>query len=213
MRIIAVSDTHNQYHKLDIPNGDVFIHAGDIDIYSNSEELEEFNSWLGTLPPLMHKIVIAGNHDMHLERIGYRKTQQRLTNATYLYNSGITIGGIKFWGSPFSALFGNWAFMRASEGMRDIWSEMPEDLDVLITHGPSYSVLDTCYYPVTHNVGCKELLKAVEIKKPKVHIVGHIHESHGRTENCFNVSVMDENYQLVNKPTVIDYCPMSREIK
>ena len=211
MRIVALADTHLQNWKVKVPPSDIFIFAGDNDINS-IKQLEDFNVWLGTINST-YKIWIGGNHDLLLENISLKEIKKISTNATYLYNSGITIGGVKFWGSPFSKLFGNWAFMRATEGMKEIWNDMPEDLDVLITHGPSYSILDTCYYPVTHNVGCIELLKAVELKKPRVHIVGHIHESYGRTENCFNVSVMDENYQLVNKPTVIDYCPMSREIK
>lgn len=59
---MAISDLHNLYGQIDVPNGDVLIIAGDITNTGKPEELVHFNNWAGTLPH-KHKILIAGNHD------------------------------------------------------------------------------------------------------------------------------------------------------
>lgn len=61
------------------------------------------------------------------------------------------------------------------------WDQIPETLDVLITHGPPFGILDQ---PAPHkpNVGCAELLVAVQRTKPKVHVFGHIHGGAGELE-------------------------------
>jgi Icc-related predicted phosphoesterase len=62
------------------------------------------------------------------------------------------------------------------------WDQIPYGLDVLITHGPSRGILDQVA-PGSEHLGCEELLKAVEAKKPKVHIFGHIDGGAGIFEN------------------------------
>jgi len=61
IRVVCVSDTHNQTSRMDhvIPDGDILIHAGDFSISGLVSEVKEFNNWLGTLSH-KHKIVIAG---------------------------------------------------------------------------------------------------------------------------------------------------------
>ena len=75
----------------------------------------------------------------------------------------------------------------------------------MITHGPSFGILDLTDDKI--NIGCKELKKIVDLKKPKVHIFGHVHHSYGQTElngtRFYNVSILDEAYQLKNEPTYI----------
>ena len=66
MKIICLSDTHNQHEHLSVPNGDILIHAGDITSTGEREDFIKFNDWLGRLPH-KHKIVIAGNHDFYAE--------------------------------------------------------------------------------------------------------------------------------------------------
>ncbi len=62
MRIVCISDTHNLHRKLQIPDGDVLVHAGDFTLFGKQEHLNDFNEWLGTLPH-RHKLVVQGNHD------------------------------------------------------------------------------------------------------------------------------------------------------
>jgi Icc-related predicted phosphoesterase len=55
-----------------------------------------------------------------------------------------------------------------------VWSNLPEKIDILITHGPPSGILDVSIHNGL-NVGCAFLRKAVLKIQPKVHIFGHIH--------------------------------------
>ena len=61
IRVVCISDTHNQISKMthDFPDGDILIHAGDFSEAGHISEVKAFNEWLGSLPH-KHKIVIAG---------------------------------------------------------------------------------------------------------------------------------------------------------
>lgn len=189
MRLVVISDTHGIHRDLDLPEGDVLIHCGDITNTGEFEILADFNAWLKTLD-FNHKLVIAGNHDLTLEKLD---GHQFITNGTYLLDEQIVIKGIKFYGSPYVPKIGTWAF-----GLQDIfhknrtWNRIPNNTDVLITHGPPKGTLDRT---TTEEAGCGVLgNKVIEIQ-PKFHFFGHIHESHGiyrgfRT-TYHNASVLD----------------------
>ena len=68
IRIVCISDTHNRFRELSIPDGDILIHAGDITRRGYLAEIKDFNDWLSTLP---HKniVVIAGNHELSFDPI------------------------------------------------------------------------------------------------------------------------------------------------
>ena len=206
-KICAISDTDIQHYDLKIPKCDIFIFAGDAEIRA-LDELHMFNDWLGTINT-KYCITIAGNHDRYLEIIGQARCEQLFTNATYLQNSGIEINGLKIWGSPYTPEFMSWAFMypRRSSDAKNIWKQMPENLDILIGHGVPYQILDLSDYQNEH-VGCEVLQREIFKKKPKYYLGGHIHESFGHTEkegiNFYNCSVLNGKYQLVNKPTIIE---------
>jgi Icc-related predicted phosphoesterase len=199
MRLIITSDTHGRHDLIkNLPDGDVFVHAGD---FMNSglypEEILSFNRWLGR-QPIEHRLVCGGNHDRLFQLAGLL-ARGLLDNATYLENSGVTINGVSFWGSPYTPEFFNWAFMyrRGGEAKRH-WAQIPKHLDVLITHGPPFGILDQTTAGGKHH-GCEELLKAVKAKKPKVHIFGHIHGGAGTIENgstrFINAAYLDEQYK------------------
>jgi predicted phosphohydrolase len=175
MRLVITSDTHGRHNLLpDLPGGDIFIHAGD---FMNSglfpEEIHSFNRWLETLP-ILRRVVCGGNHDRLFQSMP-EFARQSLTNAIYLENTGVTIDGVSFWGSPYTPEFLNWAFMypRGPQANQH-WEQIPVGLDVLITHGPPFGILDKTMAGGEH-LGCVELLEAVQAKNPKVHIFGHIH--------------------------------------
>ena len=50
MRIVALSDTHNQHRKVQVPPGDVVIHAGDFCINGTEDEALDFVQWFRELP-------------------------------------------------------------------------------------------------------------------------------------------------------------------
>jgi Icc-related predicted phosphoesterase len=209
VKIIAISDTHLNWDEVKVPDGDIFIHAGDWEASVN-QHVRDFNTWLGKLPH-RYKIVIAGNHDS-IPAMNDKYVKETLTNAIYLNNSGCTIEGLKFWGSPMTPKFGNWWFMVDRNKIKKYWDMIPLDTDVLITHGPPFSILDKPIDFFTgfegDSCGCLELRNKVNKIKPKVHIFGHIHFSYGteiKDGTLFvNASVVDEDYKVVNEPKEIE---------
>ncbi len=50
VRIVCMSDTHSLEHriKFTVPDGDIFIHAGDFTNVGRKEDVIKFNAWIGT---------------------------------------------------------------------------------------------------------------------------------------------------------------------
>ena len=207
MRIVAISDTHCKLKQISIPDGDVLIHAGDATMGGRYSEMLEFATSMIHLPH-KHKIFVAGNHDLGFQDEP-EKFEQLLRDAgiVYLKDSYTLIDQIKFYGSPWQPEFYNWAFnLPRGPALGAVWSKIPADTDVLITHGPPKDILD--YVSRGERVGCDELLSAVIEKKPKYHIFGHIHEGYGVLERygvmfC-NVAICNRRYEPVNAPYVFD---------
>lgn len=211
LSIVCISDTHNQLRYIKVPDGDVLVHAGDFSMQGRAAEIQEFNDQLGRLPH-KHKIVIAGNHDIGFETHP-EDAKALLTNATYLEDSGVEIEGVKFWGSPWQPQFYDWAFnLERGEDLREKWQKIPEDIDVLITHGPPRFILDMAYRqgPLPdESVGCDDLRDEVLNRiKPRYHVFGHIHESRGHIKigdtEFINASILDGKYRIKNKPYIIN---------
>lgn len=206
MKLVCISDTHGQHTKLTIPPGDVLIHAGDFTKSGKPEEICEFDDWLSTLPH-PHKLVIAGNHDFLFEQ-DPEHGQELLQHATYLEDTGMTIEGREFWGSPVSPRFFNWAFNRdrGADIMRH-WELIPDQVDVLITHTPPHQILDRVFYG--GYVGCADLRREIEQRiRPRLVVFGHIHESYGQITQgrttYINASSLDRRYRPVNAPVVFE---------
>jgi Icc-related predicted phosphoesterase len=206
-RIVCISDTHGLHRKVAVPEGDLLIHAGDFMSAGKSlEEIADFNDWLGGQPH-PHKIVVAGNHDLLFEKAP-DKARAQLTNAAYLENEGIVLGGVTFWGSPNTPVFPNWAFhVERGAASRRYWDRIPLGTDVVITHGPPYGTLDKRHI-LGSRFGCKDLIQAVLRVKPKLHVFGHVHGSYGQEvgpngTRMVNCAVLDEEYVLTNAPIVV----------
>jgi Icc-related predicted phosphoesterase len=178
MRIVCVSDTHGYHELTHVPDGDVLVHAGDVCRHGDLEDVEEFNRWLGRLPH-PHKVVICGNHDWCFQGTP-AEARARITNATYLEDSGGEIEGLRFYGSPWTPLFCDWAFMLSEEELAAKWAAIPHGIDVLITHGPPHGVLD--FTNRKEHAGSRTLFDRVFEVKPRLHVFGHIHEAAGRAE-------------------------------
>jgi Icc-related predicted phosphoesterase len=204
--IVAISDTHGFHESVDIPAGDILIHAGDLTRHGEMGDVEEFNDFLNGLPHPV-KIVIAGNHDFCFEQ-DPETCRTHLTNAIYLQDQAVTVEGILFYGSPWQPWFFDWAFnLQRGPEIRAKWDLIPEDTDVLITHGPPFGHGDQTIQG--ERVGCQDLLEVVERIQPKVHIFGHIHEGYGMTRNehttFINASICGSSYRPKNTPTMYTY--------
>lgn len=207
MKFVAISDTHCRHRSLKLPKGDVLLHAGDVCYQSSRAEVLDFLDWFGKMPH-PHKIFIAGNHDFFLERQTATSIKSLLPPGVhYLKEDAIVIEGIKIWGSPYTPWYYNWAFSKKrGSPMARHWSNIPSDTDVLVTHGPVSGILDTVVND--RHAGDKDLLKRILEVKPKAHVCGHIHEAYGSAKKhgvrFINASVLNERYELVNKPIVFE---------
>lgn len=212
-RIVCISDTHGQHEKIKVPYGDILVFAGDLTGMRGVDEpgqLRDFNKWYASLPHT-HKVLIAGNHDFELEKaLTYDlKHMYGSMGVHYLCDSGVTIDGLKFWGAPWQPEFHGWAFnLERGHQLRNKWSLIPDDTNVLVTHGPPFSILDqTRRFDLA---GCKDLLRRVtELDRLKLHVFGHIHESYGRVDSnggkvFINCSVLDHIGKKLNNPIEVD---------
>ena len=210
MKFVAISDTHCRHRSLKLPKGDVLIHAGDLSYKGTKEEVVDFLDWFSK-QKFNYKIFIAGNHDFFFEKKSSVIIEELIPkNIIYLNDSGTEINGIKIWGSPVTPWFYNWAFNRhRGEDIKKHWDLIPADSDIVITHGPVYGFLDMTVSE--QYAGCQDLLRKVLTIQPKVHVCGHIHEAYGLVKRSgikfINASVVNEQYELANKPVVFEAHP------
>ena len=204
-RLVLISDTHFLHHEVDVPDGDILIHAGDSLGHGTLDELKNVNEWLGSLPH-KYKILISGNHDWCFEKDN-KAARQLVTNAIYLQDSAVKLSGFKIYGSPWQPRFFDWAFnLDRGEPLAKVWAKIPDDTDILVTHGAPYKILDR----TEHNIdtGCEDLLRRIEAVKPRLHLFGHIHEGYGEREiagtKFVNASICDVRYRARNSPIVLD---------
>ena len=227
MRIICISDTHCNHDEITVPEGDVLVHAGDSCVRGTLEELKSFGEWLVDLPHA-RKVIVLGNHDIRGDRLDGRRYLDTLTDrgVDVLNGTSTDVGGLKVWGTPHSrSLHGpassDWAFGHR-DGKDQYFQAIPEDVDILVTHGPAYGVLDRCvvarYFgkPVQGPVGSVDLRKTINKTKPRLHIHGHIHECSGHKDSVLscghriltvNAAIMDEAYNVSHLPKTVDFIP------
>jgi len=214
MKICAISDTHSQHRKITIPECDLLIVSGDITFKGELSVIEDFSNWLTEIPA-KNKAIIFGNHEIGFEAGPKRqKAISMITNsgANYLEDDSIEIDGLKIWGSPVQPRFFDWEFNR-NRG-KDIdrhWQMIPNDTNILITHGPPYSIMDEAPRGIGgyENVGCVDLLNRIaDLKELKLMVFGHIHAGYGIKKidhtTFVNASTCNEKYQPINPPIIID---------
>lgn len=210
-KICAISDTHNKWNNLVIPECDLLISAGDYSFRGEKHIVKEFHTWLNK-QPAKHIISVQGNHELWVED-NFLEAKQIALEAcpkVHFMDEGLVeIEGIKIWCSAITPEFCNWAWnVNRGDDIKKHWDRIPKDTQILVTHGPPYQILD--YAPKCGNVGCEDLFtRVLELKDLKVHFFGHIHHSYGQKEfnsiKFFNVSNCNESYQSVNPVTIIDY--------
>lgn len=215
--LALLSDTHGMHARMEhaIPEADVLIHAGDFCGRGRRSEVQEFAAWMGSLPH-RHKIAIPGNHDRPVEESpAWAKEVFAESGIVLLLHESTKIGEISFFGSPYTPTFINWHFMRdRGTEIAAEWREIPEETDVVITHGPPYGHGDLAPAWRTgfaRHVGCVELLKRLLSVRPRLHIFGHIHDGYGITISdeipgtiFANASICTEDYCPSNRPLLLE---------
>lgn len=213
VRICVMSDTHDRHGLFDdLPPCDLFIHAGDILMRGRMlpkgkaiGKLKHFNDWLASVPA-KHKVVIGGNHDRLLERLGPEKVQGILTNAIYMCNTSLHILGLHIWASPLSAgtsandAFQSDEFLAAAENAASEIVNNGQPVDILITHSPFGSLADAIQPRIMHVAGHVHAHHGVRASRRK----NKDGEAHPRQWYKVAAPIMDKGYQPTQLPVVVD---------
>lgn len=233
MKIAVISDLHGHLPIYPSPywegieECELLLICGDIlplSIQSNMPRsrdwlIEDFKPWAASLP-VEQVYFIAGNHDFWFEKhdIEARKIFSLNDKVTYMNNEYLDYYAsiqdsktYRIFGTPYCHMFGNWAFMRGEETLAHKFSEMPDDVDILISHDAPYGTSDICFEGFSTSrghIGCPELRDAILEKKPKYCFHGHLHSSNHGEEvlgetKVYNTSVLNESYELVYEPLII----------
>lgn len=205
MKIVGISDTHGQHNSLKrMPKADMLLFAGDV-LLNRDDNGHNFVEWLNSLP-IKHKVGVFGNHDFNYRAaIEYSK---HFKDIHFLMNEAIEIEGMKIFGSPYSLPFGNWAFMKPDHVLYNFYKQIPDNVNILITHCAPFGILDMAING--DMTGSRSLIdRTRELKSLKLSLFGHIHEEYGILQKnnitFVNASVLDERYRLKNRPIVIEY--------
>jgi len=200
VRLVLMSDTHGHHRDVTVPDGDLLIHAGDFTYFNGSTlAIRDFNDWLGQLPH-RSKVLIPGNHDSGFIDPAFREL---VTQAKLLINEGTVMEGFRIWGSPVTP--SDWGAFgpESAEERERLFSQIPEDTDLLITHGPPRGILDHPT-PKGKPQGCEQLLAAVRRVKPRLHVFGHIHQRYGMFRSAdtlfVNAALAGPDYNIARPP-------------
>lgn len=211
MIIDCISDLHGSFPELD--GGDLLIVAGDCTTNNSVKAWLPFFEWFH-VQNYRKKIWIAGNHDKSLVYCISSQEHRDLFGEPddefeYLCDSGYEFEGLKIWGAPWTPWFMGVnpdcdAFMlKTKTQLMEKWQLIPDDTDILVTHGPPFGTLDMSHW--YNRYGCKALADRVRELKLKLHVFGHIHEGYGQQQHegrhlSVNCSHMNSEYEPVNKP-------------
>lgn len=201
-----------QLSKIQIPKGDILIHAGDLTYRGNIEEIsKELNELAKHRQKYKYIVIVPGNHDWLAEtNPALMKQMCKDRDIILLNHESIEIDGLKFFGSGYTPEFCNWALnVPRGEPLRRKWAQIPDDTDVLVTHGPPKDILDLVPRPKGFRAGCQDLYNRVQqLPNLRLHVFGHLHFNHAMVKlgNVYfvNASNLDEQYQLVYSPIEID---------
>ncbi len=213
MRVAVTSDTHGR-QNWEMPPCDVFVHAGDITGRGSIEETSRFAARLrdemSSPHGPRHAIIIPGNHDQCFGLFPTPVRELFGENVHVLVDEAVILEGVRFYGSPWTPPFMRWHFMADERRLASLYSDMPDALDMLVTHGPPRGILDPGWQEA--HVGSTALVDAVAARKITHHVFGHLHAAGGQsiqsgTTTFHNVAACNDQYVLVNQPKVIEVQP------
>lgn len=210
MKLCCISDTHCQLstvrEKILNVDADLLAFCGDMTYSGSLQEVIKEMRILGELSYRFKQgvIVIPGNHDRLSESEPSLFASIAQENGLiYMHEKSVTIGGLHFYGSGWTPEFCNWAWGYPRELGQQIWENIPDDTEVLLTHGPYKGILDN------GGLGCYDLRQRVgHLPKLRLHVFGHMHSSYGEVVQAgvrfVNASICNERYEPVNSPVVIE---------
>lgn len=217
MKIVAISDVHGKWNKLQIPECDILISVGDYSFRGEPHMVKDYHRWLNK-QEAGHIISIQGNHELWVEK-NFQEAkaiaQEECPSVHFIDEGLVQIQGLNIWCSAITPWFHDWAWNKyRGDDIARHWNMIPDDVDIIATHGPVYGIHDELVQVdgslSGNHVGCNDLLKRIQEIKPDIHLCGHIHAHGGRQvhrdgTSFYNVSVCDEMYIASNPITVIEY--------
>lgn len=201
-----ISDTHNQHsNKWNLQPCDVLIHSGDFSFYGRDTEIAQFFRDMKKAikdAEASYALVVPGNHEKGvMSNEGLFRQMCKDNDIICLIHEAVEIEGVKFFGTPWQNEFCNWAWNVAdTDKLTELYSQIPQDTQVLITHVPPKGMLD--YSPICGSVGSPELWTKVQsmLGTLKYNFFGHIHYSHGVKEfmgtKFVNSAIVSDHYSL-----------------
>ena len=243
IKTIVFSDPHGQLPVI-TEEFDLMLIGGDVcpahdhyDWYQRDWLSTTFAEWVLSLPfkdKNSKVIFIGGNHDFYLEHepnpnhgdyssiytdilkpCGGRLVY--LEDDEYVFEKPLDDGQIetlKIYGTPWCKIFGRWAFMRPNEKLAQLYDNIPEGLDILLTHdAPDIQGCGkiTMGQWAGENAGNKVLAKAIKQKQPKYVFYGHIHSAPHTLTKVYKknthircVSLLDETYYPLFPPLIME---------
>lgn len=178
MKIMALADQHGELPQLpeeeflllligDITGGNWSGSRDGSEDKWNSWLHREFRDWVGN----RKVIATAGNHDTIFQKYPFPDFIH------FLKDDFIIVNDTVIYGTPWIKYFDGLAFNADEKKLDQIYSQIPNKVDILMTHGPPFGFLDVVE---RMHVGSKMLLKHIERVNPKIVICGHIHQEYGR---------------------------------
>jgi Icc-related predicted phosphoesterase len=164
---------------------------------------------------------VKGNHDVamqgdyydrawnvfHKEKVNAEMMRDLISSKfNYLQDSSIVIDDIHIYGTPWVNKCGEWAFSEIEAKLKTHYTKIPNNVDVLVTHGPAEGTADATIFG--KRAGSSSLQVELVRKKPLVHVFGHVHEGYGVHRNgpvlALNASSCTAGYRPTNVPLVFD---------
>ena len=218
MKIAMISDVHEQWQNIKVPACDLLISAGDYSYLGKKNVVMNFHQWL-KMQPAKHIISVQGNHEVWVEK-NFHEAKEIVAEIEprikFIAEGALEIEGVKIYCSSVQPEFGGWAWnVPRGEKIKRHWDAIPDDTEILVTHGPPYGILDQIVPRATppngfrfgeddyHHLGCKDLRTRLGyLDNLKLHVFGHIHGSSGETKlggiKFVNASICNENYKPIN---------------
>jgi uncharacterized protein len=176
VKLLAFSDLHRDFEQgaklVEMSAGaDVVIGAGDF--ASVHEGLEET---IGALSAIETPTVLVPGNNETVDAL--RDTVRSWEAATVLHGEGMAIAGTEFFGlgGGIPVTPWDWSFDLDEEEASGMLAPCPEGA-VLVLHSPPKGHCDSAGDGTSF--GSSALLRAIEEKRPRLAVCGHIHESWG----------------------------------
>ena len=231
MRLVIISDTHNLHDELNLPSGDVLIHCGDYSYSGQDNEVISFLTWMQEQTK-KYRLVIGGhgNHELgpyedreHFNELKTVFAPDVIWPHMRVFTDPVT--SLNFFFSPYvTTINGRWAFEASSSEYQEIVKRIPDYVDILISHGPPFNILDTfvrhsidwdsqqndyAHTSREFKIGSKVLAERIKEIEPKLVCFGHCHENGGQTVEIdgtiyVNGAVLNENYEIANEPVIVN---------